>query len=151
MQVKEEEVLRIRNTRKVYIPFYLMVIALLAFIVYIKTSGRPLDDLAFKTSLAFIVATLVATEIHRMGNFYEINDNSVVHKKGYFTTVSKRIEFGAISDIDVEQNIWQRSFLFGNVQIFKFAEKSIIRNINRPFYFIGFLEKKMRGKPGRIE
>lgn len=145
----DKEKLRIRNTRKLYLPFYIMIVIIIAFITYIKNSGRPLDNMALGLSLAFIVAIIIATETHRLGNVYEIDKNSVVHKKGYLSITSKRIEFGAISDIDIKQNLWQRVFSFGNVQIFKFSEKSIIRNINKPFYFVSFLNEKMRGNPGR--
>ena len=52
--------------------------------------------------LAFSVALIIATEIHRFGNLYEINDKSIIHTTGYFNILSKRVEFGAISDIDIE-------------------------------------------------
>ena len=146
-----EEKLRIRNTRKVYLPFYMMVFVLIIFITYIKSSGMPLNNTALVLALAFSIAVLIATEIHRLGNAYEIEENSIVHKHGYFSIISKRIEFGAISDVDVKQNLWQRMFLFGDVQIFKFSEKSIIKNIDKPFYFVSFLEKKMRNRQGRVK
>lgn len=146
--MKKKSVLKVRNSRKIYIPLYFMIIVLLIVITYIKISGRPLDDMAFKFAMAFIIAVLIATEIHRLGNSYEIAINSVILRNGYFTIISKRIEFGAISDIDVKQNLWQRIFSYGNVQIFKFSEKSVIRNINKPFVFVNFLSKKMSGLPG---
>lgn len=145
--MKKIGVLKVRNSRKIYIPLYFMIIVLLIVIIYIKISERPLDDIAFKFAMAFIIAFLIATELHRLGNSYEITDSSIILKHGYFTTISKRIEYGAISDIDVKQNLWQRIFLYGNIQIFKFSEKSVIRNINKPFIFVDFLSKKMSGLP----
>ena len=145
--MKKIGVLKVRNSRKIYIPLYFMIIVLLIVIIYIKISGRLLDDIAFKFAMAFIMAVLIATELHRLGNSYEITNNSIVLKNGYFTIISKRIEYGAISDIDVKQNLWQRIFSYGNIQIFKFSEKSVIRNINKPFIFVDFLSKKMSGLP----
>lgn len=146
--MKKKGVFKVRNSRKVYFLLYLMAVILLIAVTYIKISGRPLDDMAFKLVLAFVIAVLIATEIHRLGNSYEITENSVVLRKGYFTIISKRIEFGAISDIDVKQNLWQRLLSYGNVQIFKFSEKSIIKNINKPFKFVSFLSERMRSTPG---
>jgi len=144
------ERLKVRNTRKLYIPFYFMVVVLWLAIIYIKFSGKPLDNLALKLVIAFSLAVIIATEIHRLGHSYEISDNSVIHRKGYLTITTKRIEFGAISDIDVKQTLWQRLWRFGNIQIFKFSEKSVIRNINKPLDFVSFLERKLRGRRGRV-
>ncbi len=153
MSKKKEDskkILWVRSTRKSYILLYLMILVIVSLFIYIKITGKPLDRNAFKLSVAFIIAILIATEIHRLGNSYEINNNSVVHRRGYFTIISKRIEFGAISDIDVRQNLWQRLLSYGDVQIFKFSEKSIIKNINRPFEFTGHLGRVIRGVRGRI-
>lgn len=147
---KEDDILKIRTSRKLYIPFYFMVFVLISVIIFVKIYRKPLNDMALNLVLIFAIAVIIATEIHRLGNSYEINKNSVIHRKGYFKIVSKRIEYGAISDIDIEQNPWQRIFSFGNIQIFKFSEKSIIRNINKPDHFVNFLAKKMRGVRGRI-
>ncbi len=137
--------LRVRNSRKIYIPLYLMIVVLVAVIIYAKFSGRPLDDTAFKLSLAFIIAVLIATEIHRLGNYYEINNNSIVHKNGYFSIVLKRLEFNAISDSNINQTLLERLLAYGDVEIHMFAKenKLIIKNINSPFKFIEFLGSKM--------
>lgn len=139
------DILRVRNSRKIYIPFYLMIIILVAVVIYIKLSGKPIDDTAFKLSLAFIIAVLIATEIHRLGNYYEINDNSVVHKNGYFSIVLKRLEFNAISDSHTNQTLLERLLSYGDVEIHMFAKENnlIIKNINNPFKFVEFLGSKM--------
>lgn len=151
MEGKEGDKLRIRNSRKMYIPFYFMSVALIAFIIYIKYIGKPLDDLAFKMSLAFVVAVLIAVEIHRLGNSYEINDNSVIHRRGYLTIVSKRLEFGAISDSDIRQNPWQRLLSYGDVEIHLYSKenRTIIKEINNPSKFVDFLQVKMINSGGR--
>ena len=152
-KIKEEKkgnILRVSNSRKFYIPFYFMAIILWIIVIYIKISGKSLDNMALNMVIAFSVAVLIATEIHRLGNSYEINESSVIHRKGYLSIISKRIEFGAISDVDVKQNLWQRFLYFGDVEIFKFSEKSIIRDINNPFKFVEFLEKKLDSRRGRV-
>ena len=117
--------------------------------VYIIVSEKPLNDLAIKLALIFIVITLISTEIHRLGNSYEINDNSIIHKSGYFNITSRRLEFGAISDSDVQQSIWQRIFSYGNVEIHLFSKenKTVVRNINHPYKFVDFLQEKMNNNP----
>lgn len=136
--------LKVRNSRKLYIPFYSMILILIIVLVYIKLSGRPLSEFSFKLVLAFIILIIIITEIHRFGNLYEVNDKSVIHTKGYFSTVSKRIEFGAISDIDILQGPWQRLIKFGHIVLFKFSEGPILKNINRPKDFVDYLQYKMR-------
>ena len=150
-KVKEEGKLKVRNSRKSYIPIYFMILILVVIIIYILVSGKPLNDLALKLALTFIVIILISTEIHRLGNSYEINRNSVIHRKGYFNITSKRLEFGAISDSDIQQSIWQRMFSYGNVEIHLYSKenKTVVKNINHPFEFVDFLQKTMGNTPGR--
>lgn len=143
MKEKKEGRLRVRNSRKLYLPFYVMVAILIVMVIYIKFSGRPLHNIAFKSALLFFALVIIATEIHRLGNSYELTNDSIIHKKGYFTFTSKRIEFGAISDCDVRQTLWQRLFSYGNVEVHRFSEITIIKNINNPSLFLDFLGEKM--------
>lgn len=143
-KIYDGEFLKIRNSRKLYIPSYFMIIFFIFFLAYIKITNRPLNDVSFKLVLLFIVLVIIVTEIHRLGNLYEVNDKSVIHTKGYFSTVSKRIEFGAISDIDILQGPWQRIMKFGHVVLFKFSEGPILKNINRPKDFVDYIQVKMR-------
>ena len=149
----KEGILRLRTSRKLYIPFYVMAITLVIFLGYIKFSERPLSDFSVKLVIAFVILVFIVTEIHRLGNLYEINDKSVVHTNGYFSTVSKRVEFGAISDIDILQGPWQRIIKFGHITLFKFSEGPTLKNINRPKDFVDYLQYKMRAfrsrGPGR--
>lgn len=149
----KEGILKLRTSRKLYIPFYFMALVLIIFLVYIKFSERPLNEFSIKLVIAFIIIVIIVTEIHRLGNLYEINDRSVVHTNGYFSTVSKRVEFGAISDIDILQGPWQRIMKFGHITLFKFSEGPTLKNINRPKDFVDYLQNKMRNfrtrGPGR--
>ena len=149
----KEGILRLRTSRKLYIPFYVMAITLVIFLGYIKFSERPLSNFSVKLVIAFVILVFIVTEIHRLGNLYEINDKSVVHTNGYFSTVSKRVEFGAISDIDILQGPWQRIIKFGHITLFKFSEGPTLKNINRPKDFVDYLQYKMRAfrsrGPGR--
>jgi len=148
---KEEDKLKIRSSRKAYIPVYFMMLVLALIIIYILNSGKPLNDLAFKLASVFAVVIFIATEIHRLGNSYEINNNSIIHRSGYLNITSKRLEFGAISDSDVQQSIWQRLFSYGNVEIHLFSKenKTIVKNINHPYRFVDFLQRTMGANSGR--
>ena len=139
------EILKVRNSRRVYLPFYFMIFILFGTMLYIKFSGRVVNDLALKLVIFFASLVVVITEIHRLGNSYEINDHSIVHKKGYFNIFSSRFEFGAISDSDVHQNLWHRLFSYGNVEVHLFSRDNRIdiKNINDPYGFVKFLHNKM--------
>ena len=150
-KVKENK-LRVRNSRKVYIPAYIMIIILVSTLIYVQVAEKPINDLALKIAIIFSITVLLTTEIHRLGNSYEIGDNSLIHKKGYFTITFTRLQFGAISDSDVRQNPWQRIFHYGNVEVHLFSKENrvLIRNINKPSYFVNFLHKKIRESGGRM-
>ena len=153
MRKEEQEILKVNNSRKLYIPFYLMIIILLGATAYIKYENKPLNDIALKLVLGFCVFVFFATEIHRFGSSYEVNNHSLIHRKGYFSISSKRLEFGAISDSDVRQNIWQRLWNYGNVEVYLFSRENttLVKDINKPYVFVEFLQKKMRkARGGRV-
>lgn len=141
-------ILKIRNSRKMYIPIYFMVGVLILSLVYIEASGKPLNSIAIKSVILFLLACVIYTEVHRIGNLYEINKNSLVHTMGYFTKRSRRMDFSAISDLYVVQNIWQRLFSYGNIEVRLFSGEEItyIKNINNPSKFVEILLTKINKK-----
>lgn len=147
----KEITLEARTSRKLYIPLYLMIFALAVALIYIKINEKPLNNLALKLIFFFSLIIIIATEIHRLYDSYEIANTSVFHRKGFFTVITKRIQFGAISDSDVKQNLWQRIFSYGDVEIHMYSRESraIIKDINNPGGFVKFLQDKMSKSGGR--
>ncbi|MEK6871581.1 MAG: PH domain-containing protein [Nanoarchaeota archaeon] len=147
---KEEGGLYVRNSRKVYIIFYVMILFLFGTIFYIIYRGKSLHPLALPLVIFFAVFILLATEIHRLGNLYHINRRSIIHNHGYFSISSRQLEFAAISDSNVRQNLWQRLFNYGTIEIHLFSRENtaFIKNIDRPYIFVEFLQRKMRNLRG---
>lgn len=131
---------KLRPSRKLYFPYYAMGAVLLLFFAFIKYSGRDINSSAFSLVLYFIIAIIVVTEIHRFGESYHLTSSSVILNTGYFGILSKRMEFEAISDIQILQGPWQRLLNFGDVQLFKFGPGPTMKNINRPNAFVNELE-----------
>jgi len=140
---------KLRPSRKLYFQYYAMAIVLILFMIFIKYSGRSLNDFAFRIVLYFIIAIIIVTEIHRFGESYHLTTSSVILNTGYFGILSKRMEFEAISDIQILQSPWQRLLNFGDVQLFKFGPGPTMKNINRPNAFVNELEEIItRAKAG---
>ena len=144
----KEEGLKTRNSRKVYIPIYTMIFILILTISFAKFSGKEVNDLAFKTALIFSGSAIFLVEIHRIINRYEINNQSLIHRKGIFVQTIKRVDLIAVSDADSKQNLWQKFFSYGDVSIHLFSRDSSIqvKGINNPSKFVIFLEEKMNEK-----
>lgn len=128
-----------------------MIIILAAVLSYIKYTDRPLNPIALYLGIGFIIISLISTEIHRLTHSYEINKNSLILNSGLIYTNSKRIEFSAISDFEVIQNPWQRILIYGNIEVHMYSRESkvMLRNLNKPFFFIDFLEKNIEAHGGR--
>jgi len=147
------KIVKIRNTRKIYIPIYLMIIILLFSISYIKFSGKEVNDLAFKASLLFSAATLIFTEIHRYFNFYEINQNSLIYSTGFIKNTTRRIDLLSISDADAIQTIWQKMLNYGDVHVRLFAKDTSVYmdGVNDPLqvvdFLIGLIDEKREVSP----
>tara|TARA_Y100000310_G_scaffold326190_1_gene390762 strand:+ start:1363 stop:1842 length:480 start_codon:yes stop_codon:yes gene_type:complete len=131
---------KFRPSRKLYVPYYAMALVLVALMIYIKYAGRGINDFALKIVLFFIIVVIIVTEIHRFGESYHLTGSSVILNTGYFGILSKRMEFEAISDVQILQGAWQRLLNFGDVQLFKFGPGPTLKNINRPNSFVDELE-----------
>lgn len=145
--LKEKDV-AVRNSRKLYIPVYFMIITLICLIVIIRVEDLPLNKAALIAAIVFILIGIKFTEVHRLGNKYRIDFRSLIHTKGYFNIVSRKVDLLAVSDIDVSQTLWQRLWGYGDVNVRMFSKDSntSVKNINNPDLFASMLQKKMRGR-----
>ena len=134
-----------KNSRRFYFPFYLMIVILVGIVGYIKYSGLPVNLIAFQGAIAFSVLTILATELHRLGQSYYVTPHFVVHKKGYFKRDIKKVAISSISDVDTKQSAWQRMMGYGNVVVHQFSEGGVvtIRNINNPEHFVNLIVKQI--------
>lgn len=148
--MKEEDVLITRNSRKLYIPLYVMLTILFGTIAFIQFSGRDLNFMAVQATLIFTFFLFVTTELHRLGNLYEIHPSSLVHVKGILKKITRRTDLSAVSDADISQNLWQMMLGYGNVSVRVFSQDSAmrVRNISKPAVFVNFLETNMHKKRG---
>src|SRR3989344_1311360 len=142
----EGEVLSIRNSRKIYIPVYVMIIVLLTSVVIIKFQNREISSFALKSVAIFSATGVIWTEMHRLRNKYEITDNAVVHINGLFFRTIKKTDIHALSDAQLKQNPLQLILGIGDVIANAFSETTFLKNINNPHKVIEFLEGKMTKK-----
>lgn len=140
---KKEKKNKIRCTRKMYIPFYIMVLIILVFIAFIKLNGREINSIALVLMIVFIVLIFKITEVHRLNNYYELGDKSIIHSSGIIGKTIKRMDYFGISDIKVNQSVFQRVFNYGNILINLFGETNLIKNIDNPDDFANKIEEKM--------
>ena len=140
------EVLKMRTSRKVYLPIYIMIFILFAAMGVVKFQGKEINNLAFKSVGVFSIAGILWAETHRMRNKYEINDNAVVHVNGLFFRTIKKTDIHALSDAQLKQNPWQMILGIGDVTANAFSEITTLKNINKPHKVISFLEEKMNKK-----
>ncbi len=136
---------RIHNSRKVYVFIYLMMILVAGLIIYIKVMELPLNKFALMGAVLFIVLGILITEICRKRIGYEITPLYLVHLKGIVSRKSKKILLESIVDIDLNQNLWQRLLGYGNIEVHAASGANIIKlkNINKPEKFVDLLEAQV--------
>jgi hypothetical protein len=144
-QDSKEERISIYNTRKVYIPIYLMAILLVAAVISLKINGHELNKYALIGAGLFALASIKMTEIHRLTNKYEIGDSTLDHIQGLFSKINRKLDFFAISDLDVSQTPWQRMLNFGDVNVRLFSKESVakIKGISNPLRFANILQERI--------
>ena len=145
MKKQPKPILRITNSRKVYLWIYLMILILIAVIIFIKLTNRSLNPLAIKLVLTFVVISIIVTELHRKYNTYEIHENALIHTMGILSKRSRKMDFSAISDLYVDQNLWQRLLSFGNIEVRLFSGENTtyIKNVNNPSDFVEIVLRKI--------
>ncbi len=145
---EEDEILRMRMSRKIYLPIYLMMAVLFLTLAYIQFSGEEINPLAFRAVLIFTLGALLFTEGYRYQNLYAIDDQSIIHVKGILFKKTKRTDLTSVSDVELIQNPWQLLLNYGNVEVSVFSKDNStnVKNINRPLEFMTFLQNKMAKK-----
>jgi len=148
--LKKRVLIKTTNSRKVYLFIYLMIIILIGVIIYIKATGRPLNSYAIKLVIGFVIASVIATELHRRYNTYEVDEGSLVHTMGILTKRSRKMDFSAISDLYVIQTLWQRMLSYGSVEVRLFSGENTthIKNINNPSTFVDIVLSKINREIG---
>lgn len=141
----EEEIIKIRNSRKVYLPVYVMILILLGFIVYIKINDLPLNRTALIGVIVFVILGIKFAEVHRLFHSYELTPGYVVHTFGYVSRDMTRIFIPTISDLILKQNGWQRLLNYGNIEVHRYSDGSAIdlRNIPNPSKLLKILENRL--------
>lgn len=138
------DTIKTNNTRKMYLPHYLLFIALLAGCAYFTLEGK-LTLTALGASAVLVFLGITTTEIHRLGQTYEVNPSSVVHSHGYISRHSRRIDLFAINDVTVSQTLFQRIFNFGDVhvRIANASHQTVLKNLHHPKRFANTIENNM--------
>ncbi len=141
----EEETIKIRNSRRIYIPVYIMILILLGIVAYIKINDLPLDRTALIGVIVFVILGIKFAELHRLFHSYEITPRYVVHTFGYVSKDMKRIFIPTISDLILKQNGWQRLLNYGNIEVHRYSDGSAIdlNNIPSPSKLLKILENRL--------
>lgn len=144
-ELDDKNIIKIKGSRKLYIPIYVMIIILILVMVILKIQEYPLNKFVIIAAIIFIILCIKGTEIHRLTRYYQITNHYLVYSKGIFKNNIKKIFIPTISDLVLKQNIWQRILNYGDVLIHRYTTGSVIdvKNINDPEYFVENLEEIM--------
>ena len=140
--------MKVSNSRKIYLPIYFMILVLIAVVVFIKYNDMNLSTPVLILVGLFIFFAIKVTELHRWSNSYAITKDSFVHIKGILNRRTRSMDFLAISDFELKQNVWQRLLNYGDVSVRLYSGESDnpAKNINNPKKFADCLEKMIHIK-----
>lgn len=143
---KNKDVIVIKNTRKLYLPFYFMIIVLGALIGFLEYNDYNLNLLIYVGYIIFILIGFNLTEMHRMMNKYEFTSDVLVHTFGIFSRKQRQIHYNNFSHLDVVQTFWQRLLDYGDVNLKMFSDeiRLSMKDINNPKKIADLLERKRK-------
>jgi membrane protein YdbS with pleckstrin-like domain len=132
------------HSRKIYIPFYIMVAILVIFILVIVFQNKPLNLPSFVAAVIFIICIFLFTEAHRKRNSWQIAKRHVIHRHGIFARKTAKTLLETVSDIDVKQNTWERMLNFGTVTLHQYSKGGAeIKSISNPYKLLELLKDKI--------
>jgi len=152
MDETQKERVKFKVSRKLYLPVYLMIIILIAFVVFIKFLGLPLNNLTLIGTVIFTILGIGLTELHRLKDSYHITPDHVEHRSGYIAKSITKILIKSITDIHSKQKAWERILGYGSIKVQSQsgANHIEVKNINNPSNFINILEEKMENIEKKI-
>jgi uncharacterized membrane protein YdbT with pleckstrin-like domain len=141
----DQKTLKFGVSRKLYLPFYLMLVFLFALVGFIKVSDLPLNSLTIIGTTTFAIIGICFTEIHRIKDSYHITTDYLEHYSGFIAKKTNKIHIKSITDINARQKLWQRLMGYGSIIVQSASGASYIevKNIGKPDKFIETLEKRM--------
>lgn len=140
--------MKVRNSRKIYLPIYLMVLILIGTLIFIFYNDLPVNKWVLVLIILFIFFSIKYTELHRFSSSFEINKDSLIHTRGLLTKKIRSMDFFAVSDVETKKTLWQRLLGFGDVDVRLYSGESDnpVKNINQPEEFVRFLRKMIDNK-----
>lgn len=138
---KEKILLKVHRSRKLYLIFYLLILASFFCLGYSFYKQKLIDEQFLLIFLGILFLVIFITEIHRIRDWWAITDNSFIESQGIFSKTIREINFQSIADIALDQSFLKRLLDYGTVELRKLMEERsiIIPNINRPERFINIL------------
>jgi len=139
-----EHTIKTKNSRKLYVPYYVLFVVLF-FTTLVMSIQGTLALSAFTASIVLIFFGVNATEVHRVWQSYEVNPRAVVHTKGLITRHSKRIDLFAINTVTVHQNLYHRIFNMGDIHIHvaNASHQTVLKNLHAPKIFAETIQNNM--------
>jgi uncharacterized membrane protein YdbT with pleckstrin-like domain len=139
--LKEKILLKVHRSRKPYMIYYVMILALLGYIGYSYYMNNPVSNKFLIISFISILLIIKLTEIHRIRDWWAITEGSFIESKSILNRNIREIDFHTIADISLDQPLFKRIFNYGTVEIRKLIEEKsiVIPNINKPEKFINIL------------
>lgn len=145
---KEEVFMKVKVSRKLYFPFYFMILFLGALLIYLYYKGYEINMLMLVIYGIFVFAVFNITETHRMSSSYSITPDDLTCRFGIFSKKVVKLDYLAISNLGVEQNFWQWMLDYGDIDVRLFSKENSVtlKNINHPSRFVKELERIMQEK-----
>jgi uncharacterized membrane protein YdbT with pleckstrin-like domain len=144
MPEHEEVLMKLKKTRKAFLPEYACGFFLLTLPVFAFMKGWQLPPLLSTTILIMGLVALCTAEFNRMLVSYKITPTKFTTIKGIIKRNKKNVHFhplGFVPDINTQQSRIQRLLNFGTVFVQGGQNSIEIREINNPQEVMSLLEK----------
>lgn len=141
--MKEKEYLmKVHRSRTSYFFIYFIMLIIILFLIIFNNF---ISHLLISISFALIVFSILIIEVHRLREWWAITNSSLIHSFSILNKNVREVGFSSISDLDLDQPLFDRIMHHGTVNVRLFLNETSIKitDIHNPIDFIECLQEKV--------
>ncbi len=137
----EGPTVRLKITRKAFIPIYFFALLLVAVPTTLSLLKYSVSGWLWIVSGIVLLLGVKIPELERFMTTYTITPSAVIVEKGFISQRRTYRPLSIVTDVDLKQTAWQRILNYGSLTIKTFQGDVEIGNINAPETFIPMIEE----------
>ena len=141
----DDKTIVLKESRKTFLFIYVLILLFVAVIAFFIIKGHQFSKIDFAVIGAVVICGLLIPEILRSWESCIVKSDKINITTGIIRKKHHKFFTSTITDIHCKQNLWQRIFNYGIIEVSLFSHEGGIRlgTVDRPKKHLQELEELM--------